>query len=212
MISAVLVIEDIEDVRTWLVGLAQQELNADIVYQAGSVGEGLRLIKDHGVSLALIDLGLPDGSGSEIIRVLKQLQPDCYCVVTTIFDDSENLFNALHAGADGYVLKDEPEHELINNLRGILDGRPPLSASIAKKILNQFRPVEPVASPLTGREEELLTLITRGFSVPNAAKEMGISAHTGAGYLKQVYRKLQVSSRAEATIKAVKLGIVNIEE
>ncbi|MDF1779968.1 MAG: response regulator transcription factor [Alcanivoracaceae bacterium] len=212
MTSTVLIIEDVEDVRTWLAGLAQQELAADTVYQAGSVGEGLRLINEHRVSLALIDLGLPDGSGTEIIRALKQQQPDCYCVVTTIFDDSENLFNALHAGADGYVLKDEPEHELINNLRGILDGRPPLSAAIAKKILNQFRPVEPVASPLTTREEELLTLITRGFSVPNASKKMGISAHTGAGYLKQVYRKLQVSSRAEATIKAVKLGIVNIEE
>jgi len=211
MTATVLIIEDMDEVRAWLVGLAQQELSANTVYQADSVAAALQLIGSHSMSLALIDLGLPDGSGIEIIRALKRQQPGCYCVVTTIFDDSENLFNALHAGADGYVLKDEAEPELIKNLRGILEGRPPLSAAIARKVLKQFHPGEATASALTAREEELLALIARGFSVPNASGKMGISAHTGAGYLKQIYQKLQVSNRAEATIKAVKLGLIKVD-
>lgn len=208
MTDHVLIVEDVPDVREWLVALARRELTALCVYQASSVEAALKHVREQPLTLALIDIGLPDGSGISVIRAIKRQHPQCRCVVTTIFDDSDTLFGALRAGADGYLLKDEPEDALVGNLRGILDGRPPLSAAIARKVLQAFHPVNEPGAGLTGREEQMLTLIARGYSVRHAAQTLGISPHTAAGYLKTVYQKLQVSSRAEATMKAVTLGLV----
>ena len=210
MTDQVLVVEDVPEVRDWLVALAERELGAQQVFQASSVDAALKHVRTQPLTLALVDIGLPDGSGISVIRAIKRQSPACSCVVTTIFDDSDNLFSALHAGADGYLLKDEPEVEMIANLSGILDGRPPLSAAIARKVLQAFHPVNDTDAGLTGREEQMLTLIARGYSVRHAAQTLGISPHTAAGYLKTVYQKLQVNSRAEATMKAVTLGLVSM--
>jgi len=168
----------------------------------------LQAVSQQAPDLALVDLGLPDGSGIDIIRAIKRQRPQSYCVVTTIFDDSDHLFSALHAGADGYLLKDELEQEFVHHLRGILEGRPPLSAAIARKVLSVFRPVADETVRLAPREEQVLTLIARGYSVRKVGEMLGISQHTVAGYLKTIYQKLQVNSRAEATLRAVDLGLV----
>lgn len=209
MTSTVLVVEDLKEVREWLSSLAARELGASRVLQAGSVAQAMACLTEHRPTLGFIDIGLPDGSGVDIIRAIKAHHPDCSCVVTTIFDDSDNLFGALRAGADGYLLKDEPEEVLLGHVRGILEGRPPLSAAIARKMLQAFRPVQEEAVSLTAREEQMLSLIARGFSVRNASEMLGISYNTGAGYLKLVYQKLQVTSRAEATLKAYDLGLIS---
>ena len=131
-------------------------------------------------------------------------------MVTTIFEDDGHLFPALRAGAQGYVLKDLPQEQLAAMLVGIERGQPPLSPSIARRLLSFFNPPVPAASPdenpLTERETEVLRLIAKGFSVPKVAEQLGISRNTTAGYLKDIYRKLQVNSRAEATLAAARRG------
>lgn len=204
----ILLVEDVPEVMLWLTGLVHSHFPDSTLRTAENRALALQAVAQRTPCLALVDLGLPDGPGVDIIRAIKQSSPHSLCVVTTIFDDSDHLFSALHAGADGYLLKDEPEAEFVHLLRGILAGRPPLSAAIARKILGVFKPPLEEAVRLAPREEQVLTLIARGYSVRKASEMLGISQHTVAGYLKTVYQKLQVNSRAEATLKAVNLGLV----
>ena len=170
-------------------------------------------------ALGLIDLGLPDGSGVDLIRLLAAGYPATIAVVTTIFDDDGHLFEALGAGAQGYLLKDIDLDRLALYLRRIEAGEPPLSPSIARRMLGHFRaapsapagplPVDgtPEAS-LTRRETDVLQLIGRGLRVGEAADVLGLTEHTVAGYVKTIYRKLHVSSRAEAALEAARRGLV----
>lgn len=178
--------------------------------------------------LGLIDLGLPDGSGVELIRYLKANEPDTRSVVVTIYDDDQHVFEALSAGASGYVLKFEEPAHFIEILKRIQKDEPPLSPSVARKILTHFNTLasnplvgqtaptgetpeskkpETKKTPLTAREQETLTLLSRGLTVAEAASEMKLSPQTVAGYVKIIYQKLQVTNRAEATREAIRLGL-----
>lgn len=206
--QSALIVEDIAEVRTALRDILHRAFPGVQAQTAGSVAEARTILRRGGVELVLLDLGLPDGSGMEVLREFRGARPQF--VITTIFDDDEHLFEALRAGADGYLLKDEPAEQLVDLLRGIHDGRPPLSATIARRILTHFRPVSPVASsPLSPRETEVLTLIARGYTVRSVAEALGMSYNTAAGHLKSIYQKLSVNSRAEAAMEAVRLGVVN---
>ncbi|MDX5298143.1 MAG: response regulator transcription factor, partial [Gammaproteobacteria bacterium] len=122
-------------------------------------------------------------------------------------DDDEHLFEALRQGADGYLLKDETDERMVHLLRQFAEGQPPLSASIARRILGSFH--APAGSEgLTPREQDVLVLAAKGYSARQISDMLGLSPHTTAGYLKGVYRKLQVNSRAEATLAAIRLGLV----
>ncbi len=163
--------------------------------------------------LALIDLSLPDGSGITIIQRLAQDYPDCTIVAATIFDDDEHLFPALRAGAHGYLLKDEPPELLIQQLRGISEGHPPLSPSVARRMLSHFRQIRETtlvdSGLLTPREREVLALLAKGVSISGIAGEMGISRHTVGDHVKNLYRKLNISSRAEAALRAQNMGLLS---
>lgn len=161
--------------------------------------------------LALIDLSLPDGSGIEIIQKLATECPGCTIVVATIFDDDEHLFPALRAGAHGYLLKDEAPELLARQLQGIREGRPPLSPSVARRMLSHFREEPGVVQPqvqLSPREREVLGQLARGISIAAIAQEMGISHHTVGDHVKNIYRKLNISSRAEAALQARNMGLM----
>ncbi|MCB1687987.1 MAG: response regulator transcription factor [Halioglobus sp.] len=206
-----LIIEDVPDVFHWLSGRVADVFGDTPISSAVSFADAKVLIEKGNWDLFLIDLGLPDGDGTDLIPLAKRLHPNAHCVVTTIFDDADHLFPALRAGADGYLLKDEEDGVFAENLAGILSGRPPLSASIAKQMLHVFRPVKDDDSvPLSPREEQMLVLISKGYSSREASSALSISAHTGAGYLKSVYQKLQVNSRAEATVKALEMGLISL--
>ena len=162
--------------------------------------------------LALIDLSLPDGSGIEVIQRLAMECPACTIVVATIFDDDDHLFPALRAGAHGYLLKDEPPEILVKQLQGIREGRPPLSPSVARRMLSHFHQTrtaeaEPVVT-LSPREREVLGQLARGISIAAIAQEMGISHHTVGDHVKNLYRKLNISSRAEAALQARNMGLM----
>lgn len=213
-IRRVLVLDDLAASRAWLTAAAVAAFPDAVVAQAGTVAAALAALQPA-PDLALVDLGLPDGSGIEVIAALRGAGAATVCVVATVFDDDAHLFPALRAGAQGYVLKEQARDPLAAMLRGIVDGQPPLSPSIARRLLRQFQPAAPTApggddgqEALTAREREVLGLIGKGLTVPAVAQALGLSRHTCAGYVKDIYRKLQVGSRAEATLAATRMGLV----
>lgn len=226
--ASALVVDDLASSRDWLARAAVLAFPGITVASAASLAEAFAA-SDPPPSLALVDLGLPDGSGVALIERLHPL--GTLCVVATVFDDDAHLFPALHAGAQGYVLKDQTPEALAAMLAGIAAGQPPLSPSIARRLLRHFQPLperarsgparlEPARSEparsgpardeaaLTARETDVLRLIAKGLSVGEVADLLGLSRHTVAGYLKDVYRKLSVGSRAEATLEAMRRGLV----
>ena len=160
--------------------------------------------------LAVVDLGLPDGHGIDIVRMLVRYSPETRCIVATIYGDDAHLIEAITAGAQGYILKEENRDHIVATLKRIENGEPPLSPSIAQRLLAQFRaptaPRDGIAG-LSARETETLALIARGLTVSEAATTLGLSTNTVAGYVKIIYQKLGISTRAEATREAVRRGL-----
>lgn len=187
-----------------------EALDGIAVLEAETIGEAKVILEGNIVNLALLDINLPDGSGIDLARDITAASNDTYIVMTTIFDDDKHLFAALQAGAKGYLLKEQPRTQLIQHIQGILKGEPPLSPSIARRILTYFQdaPVQKSDSCLSKREEEVLTLAAKGYKTKEISKMLEISLNTTAGYLKSIYKKLNISSRAEATLEATKLGLV----
>lgn len=206
----VLLLEDHTDTRIWLKDLLMEALDGIAVLEAETIGEAKVILEGNIVNLALLDINLPDGSGIDLARDITAASNDTYIVMTTIFDDDKHLFAALQAGAKGYLLKEQPRTQLIQHIQGILKGEPPLSPSIARRILTYFQdaPVQKSDSCLSKREEEVLTLAAKGYKTKEISKMLEISLNTTAGYLKSIYKKLNISSRAEATLEATKLGLV----
>ncbi len=210
-----LIVDDLAPARAWLRAALLEAFPEASIAEAGSLAEARTALAAFGQppDLALIDLGLPDGSGLRLIEALQREGAGTLCVVSTVFDDDAHVFPALRAGAEGYVLKDLPAGELARMLRGILSGQPPLSPSIARRLLRQFQPAAsampaPLTEPLTARETEVLQLIAKGYTVQQTAAALGLSPHTASGYVKDIYRKLSINSRAEATLEAARLGLV----
>lgn len=205
-----LILDDVADSQAWL-SQALASVFPDIaLHCTGSLAEARAWLASHSApDIALIDLGLPDGSGVEFIALLNRCAPQTMCVVASIFDDNEHLFPALRAGAQGYLLKDQPLAQIVELLGGIADGRPPLSPAVARKMLGYFQPIAQSGyEHLTERESEVLRYIAKGMTLPETARLLGISPNTISGYVKNIYRKLNVSSRAEATLSAQQLGLV----
>lgn len=205
-----LVVDDLAGSRDWLSRALALAFPGIVVHQAATLAEALAQIEPP-PPLALIDLGLPDGSGVRLIEALRARSAATLCIVATVFDDDAHLFPALRAGAEGYVLKDQTPEALAEMLSGIAAGQPPLSPSIARRLLRHFQPEpEPAAAEeaLTARETDVLRLVAKGLTVIEVATMLELSRHTVAGYLKAIYRKLSVSSRAEAALEATRRGLV----
>ncbi len=205
------VVEDLKAPAQWLQEILAEAFPDLRVHHVDSLANARTLLRQHPPDIALIDLGLPDGSGVELIRDLAPR--GCQCVVTTIYADDHHLFPALRAGACGYLLKDQPGDKVVHALRGIVAGEPPLSPVIAQRLLRVFgapaNPAERIDARLSNRERETLTLIAKGFRLPEVAAQLGVSRNTAAGFIKAIYRKLDISSRAEATLEATRMGLVD---
>jgi DNA-binding NarL/FixJ family response regulator len=211
----VLIVEDNVDTLAWLIACAQEAYSDAEIQTAESVAGGLALISDNHFDIALVDLGLPDGSGLQIIQALRtstHVQPT-YIVVATIYDDDKNLFAALKSGAQGYILKDHDKEKIVSYLQGVMRGITPLSSSVAKKIVEHFNAKGDSRQEisLAPREEDVLKSIAKGFSVGETASILGLTSNTVKGYVKAIYTKLGVTSRAEATVEAIRLGLVDLE-
>lgn len=218
-----LVVEDQALVRRWLVQLLRSHVGCTTVHEAARVDEALAAVAAlPPLGLALVDLNLPDGSGTDVIAALRQRHPTAVVVVSTVYDDDRHVFPALAAGAHGYLLKEQDPATLGPQLARILDGEPPLSPSVARRLMDYFqrRPVRAAPGPdtvaaalappavvLTSRETEVLSLIGRGLRTGEVARLLGLSEHTVARYVKEIYRKLDISSRAEAALEASRRGL-----
>lgn len=213
-----LIVEDQPGAREFLSGAVREVFCGLEIVTTKSIAETERWLKlwngwgrTPSLRLALVDIGLPDGSGIRLLEQLSADEPTTLSLVVTIFRDDDHLFDALRAGAYGYLLKDDEPAVFLETLKRLQRDEPPLSPSVARRLLAHFH--SPSKSnegeaELTMRQRETLTLLAQGLTVPEAADRMGLSAQTVAGYVKIIYHKLHVSTRAEATREAVRRGLV----
>ena len=210
----ILLLEDLPEIRQWLKAVVLQVFPNARISESARVHDAREQIGAVRFDLALVDLGLPDGSGVDVVELLREQQPEAQSVVVTIHDDDDHLFPALQAGAFGYILKEQARDHLAEQLQRISQGEPPLSPSIARRVIAYFaaqeRPRAETLLPavsLTDRENEVLLRVAKGFTLPEIGVQLNLSRHTIADYVKQIYRKLNVSSRAEAALEAQRLGL-----
>jgi DNA-binding NarL/FixJ family response regulator len=208
----ILLLEDDSGTRQWFSELLHSTFRDIVILEADTIARAKQLIACQDFSLAIVDIYLPDGQSFELITRIKQLGKSLYCVVVTAFDDDADIFTALKAGADGYLLKSQDKQKLADSLQGIMNGAPPLSPAIARRIMAHFREDQKMAEDrkalLTKREQDVLTMIAKGMTRIEVASNLSIQEGTVAGYIKRLYSKLNVSSRAEAALEARRLGLI----
>lgn len=207
-ITKVLIIEDLQPVMQWLTQSVQLAYCGVEITAAFDLKTALNCIHKQDFDLALVDIGLPDGNGLDVVDYLHQHKPQTLIVMSTIFDDDQHVFSALRKGAKGYILKDQEQDNLAQMLVNIEKGQQPISPAIANKLLNFFNP-QPPKNNLTLREKDVLSLIAKGFNVPKVAQLLGIKNSTCYGYIKDIYLKLDINSRSQATLAASKMGLID---
>lgn len=208
--NSALIVEDIAETSRWLTGIIGEAFPGCSIKEARNLRQAQQCIAGEDFDLALIDIGLPDGSGLDVVRALRARDAQVMIVVATIMGDDGSIVTALSAGANGYLLKDSPAELFIAQLRQLHSGNPALSPSVARRIMSHFASTAYVAdadADLTPRETEVLSLIARGLRNAEVAAVLGLTLHTVAGYVKSVYAKLGISSRAEAAQRAIRMGL-----
>jgi DNA-binding NarL/FixJ family response regulator len=181
---------------------------------AGTAADGIAALAATRPDVLLSDLGLPDGSGIDVIRAALRRYPDLPIMVITVFGNEKRVVAAIQAGASGYLLKDDPTHEIGAAIELLLGGGSPISPAIARHLIRHFQapPVEasdPPRESLTPRELEVLNLASKGFSYAEIAQLLSLSSNTIASYTKRIYEKLAVGSRSEAIYEASRLGLLD---
>lgn len=187
---------------------------------AGTYALGLAMLSGPQVDVLIIDLGLPDGSGIDIIRAAHEQWPECNLMVSTTFGDELHVMQSLEAGASGYLLKDSAPQNLVHEIRSLHSGGSPISPLIARKILTRFQQEtkksvstdNPTShkslAGLSSREQEVLEYITKGFSSNEIAGLMAVSPHTVLTFVRRIYAKLKVKSKTEAIYEARNQGLL----
>ena len=207
-----LIVEDHVQAQNWLKQAAKEAFPLAVITAVGSIKEAKAAIEENLPQVALVDLGLPDGSGVTVISLLEMhrssFNKPITIIVSTVMNDDESIFSAIIAGANGYILKEETLSVLVSMLQGIYEDKPPLSPSIAVRLLDYFKSENTQEDPLAPRERQILQLLAKGYTVAKVAEMLGITYNTTSSYVRDIYRKLNVSSRAEATLEASKRGLV----
>lgn len=185
-------------------------------FGASTAAELLAWFESHPVDVLLVDLGLPDRPGLDVIRRCRELQPACASMVLTIFGDEVNMLSAFEAGASGYLLKDGTESDLATHILSLHAGGSPMSPTIARQLLVRWRGrgagqavAVAAADALSPRETEVLSLIARGFTYAEVATRTGVLLSTVQSHVRNIYGKLDVHNKAEAVFEARQLGILD---
>lgn len=185
----------------------------------GTRQEGLALLQGPPADVLLVDLGLPDGSGIDVIRAAVRQWPGCNIMVSTNFGDETHVIRSIEAGAAGYLLKDSSPSKMIDEIRSVASGGSPITPIIARQVLARFRqgapgkadaPEPSADSPslLSAREKEVLNFITKGFTTQEIARLMQLSHFTVRTFVRRIYSKLKVTSKAEAIYEARSQGLL----
>lgn len=226
---SVVLVEDNQATRTFLETCVKGHAQLRLAASFATLAPARAWFAEQGADLLLVDLGLPDGSGLDLMRDVRQQWPQCDMLVVSMFGDEENVLASIEAGAVGYVHKDDEAADIADTLLAVKRGASPISPMIARHLLRRMQPaqqalkcVEPAAaapepvntepdSPivLSRREQEVLEYIARGFSYAEIARQQGITVHTVQTYIKKLYGKLAVHSRSEAVYEANRLGLLN---
>ena len=203
----VVIIEDLREVREGLTMLINGTNGFQCAASYRTMEEALSGISGTRPDVILTDIGLPGMSGVEGTRILRDRFPQVPILALTVYDDDDNVFNAICAGASGYLLKNTAPARLLESLREVVDGGAPMSPDVARRVVTVFREFRPPARAsyhLTPQETELLKLLVEGHHYKTAASAMGISTNTISFHLKHIYEKLQVHSKTEAVAKALR--------
>ena len=211
-IIKILIVEDQRDLREGLQTLINFTPGFKCTGAFRTMEEALARVRHELPDMVLTDIGLPGMNGIEGIRALKQMQPDLLILVLTVYDDNEKIFDALCAGACGYLLKQTEPSELLKSLREAVAGGAPMSPEVAARVIKLFREVRPperVDYDLTPHETRLLKLLVEGYNYVTAAEELNISYNTIKFHVRNIYDKLQVHSKSEAVAIAMRDRLVS---
>jgi DNA-binding NarL/FixJ family response regulator len=213
---SVLIVEDDERFRAAFAATVSSAPDLRLVGTASDLPQGMLLLRGLKPDVLLVDLGLPSGSGIELISYAHAQLPRTDVMVVSVFGDEPHVMASLEAGATGYLLKDIQPADLTEQIRALHAGGSPISPVIARQLLLRLAP-EAVPAPalahegealLSPQERQVLTYSAKGFSFEEIARMLGVSRHTVMTYVKRSYRKLQVHSKTEAIYEARKLGLV----
>jgi len=201
---SVSIVEDNEQLRGTMVRLIGRAEGFRCLSQHPSAEDALEAIPKDPPDVVLMDINLPGMNGVECVRHLKQRVPQIQVMMLTVYEDTENIFNALAAGATGYMLKRTPRAELLDAIRDVHRGGSPMTTHIARKVVQSFQRTAESAKPtdnLSPREQEVLDCLSQGFLYKEIADRLGISYETVHTYIRRIYEKLQVRTRTEAVAK-----------
>ena len=210
------IVEDDLSFRKLLVSTLQADPDHAVVAEFSEGGAAVRAMSDLAPDMVLVDRGLPDMSGIEVIRQLKASHPECDILVVTTFGDERTITSALEAGANGYLLKGTTLEELRRDIQHLRTGGSPLSPMVARQLLNKLQskaadsaPQVPGGTKLTRREHDILQMIAKGFSYAETSQICGVASATVHSHLKSIYRKLEVHSKTEAVYEARRRSLIS---
>jgi DNA-binding NarL/FixJ family response regulator len=215
--TRILIVEDDPAFRMMCRAAIRRDALLKIVASCGCARQAMVAISRAAVDVALVDLGLPDGSGIDVIKAIRSRQPRCDVMVISVFQDEETVLGAIEAGASGYLLKDSTPPDIVASIRALRAGGAPINPMIARLLLDRIRPPDATrqttgppagALALSEREIEILRVVAKGLSLAEIAKLLGISVNTVKTHVKRIYHKLAVSSRTEAIFEAQSMGLL----
>ena len=214
----VLIADDHAVVREGTRRILEQEEGLEVVGEAADGEQAVRMATTYKPDVAIVDIAMPKLDGIETTKQIKALSPSTRVLILSAYDDDQFIFSVLEAGAAGYLLKDVRGHEVIDAVKSVYLGESVLHPSVARKVLSRFMPApdkpkkqEPL-EVLSEREMEVLKLAARGLSNKDIAEELCLSVRTVQGHLVHIFNKLEVSSRTEAVVHALKEGWVTLKD
>jgi DNA-binding NarL/FixJ family response regulator len=214
----ILIADDHEVLRDGICHILRPEQDMNVVGEASNGAEAVKLATSLKPDVAIMDITMPELDGIEATKRIKEVCPEVTVLVLTAYDDDQFVFSLLEAGAAGYLLKSVRARELVDAVRAVHAGESVLHPAVARKVVNRFMPNGAKSKEhgqpevLSGREMEVLKLATRGLSNQDIGEELHLSEHTVHGHLRHIFNKLQVSSRTEAVVRALKEGLVTLDD
>lgn len=206
---SIIIFEDNDQLRESIVTLMNNSEGYQVSADYGNVTDAANIIRRYRPDVVIMDIDLPEKSGIEGVRMIKEAKPETLVIMYTMFEDDEKLFNSLCAGANGYILKKTSPYKLFEAINEVMEGGAPMSPTIAKRVLQTFQKKSAAQQyHLSQRETEILHLLIKGYSIKLIAAELNIAFDTARAHLRNIYQKLHVNCGKEAIAKVLSEKII----